>query len=44
LIFINDICYRWNDKSLTFAIFANGYVGSNIEHTACDATVSFDLC
>ena len=30
---------RWNDKSLTLAIFANGYVGSIIEHTACDATI-----
>jgi hypothetical protein len=28
---------------LTFAIFANGYVGANAEHSAGDATVRFDL-
>ncbi|XP_052106150.1 carnitine O-palmitoyltransferase 1, liver isoform-like [Mytilus californianus] len=30
---------RWNDKSLTFAIFSNGIVGVNAEHTAGDATL-----
>lgn len=30
---------RWNDKSLSFAVFANGIVGVNAEHTAGDATL-----
>ena len=39
-MFHGNVYSRWFDKSFTTAVYANGVVGSNIEHSLLDATVS----
>lgn len=39
-MFHGNVYNRWFDKCFTSAVYANGVVGSNIEHSLLDATVN----